>query len=102
MYLFRAYVYKITAPDGRVYIGQTVDLKRRMSEYKRGKSNKQPALHKSLQSYGFENHEVEVLFSGSLTKKELDVMEKAYIRKYNSENPQYGLNSTFTVIHYKK
>lgn len=94
MYLFRTFIYRVTSPDGKVYIGQTVDLKRRLSEYKRGAVDKQPALQKSLKNFGFETHEVEVLFSGSLTKQELNAMEKAYIRKYDSENPDHGLNRT--------
>lgn len=94
MYLFRTFIYKVTAPDGKVYIGQTVDLKRRLSEYKRGSVGKQPALQKSLKNFGFETHEVEVLFSGPLTKKELNAMERAYIRKFDSENPDRGLNRT--------
>lgn len=94
MNYFRTFIYKLTAPDGKVYIGQTVDLKRRLSEYKRGDVKKQPALRKSLENFGFDTHEVEVLFSGPLTKQELNAMERAYIRKYNSENPSVGLNRT--------
>lgn len=32
----KAVIYKLTAPNGKVYIGQTIHFKRRMSNYKKG------------------------------------------------------------------
>jgi group I intron endonuclease len=96
MKLHQTFVYLLRSPDFRIYIGQTVDLKRRLSEYRRCQCAKQPKLQKAIQSFGFELFEVEVLFSGSVTKQELNALERAFIRKYDSENPLTGLNSTQT------
>lgn len=94
MKLATAFIYKITAPDGSVYVGQTVDIKRRLGEYRRLDCRKQPRLQTSLKKYGLALHDVEILFSGSVTKKELNALEAAYIRNYDACNPLTGLNST--------
>lgn len=54
-------IYKITNPNGKVYIGQSVNLKKRLNNYKNLKCEGQPALYRSLVKYGFENHEFKVI-----------------------------------------
>lgn len=49
-------IYKITSPNGRVYIGQTVNARRRHLDYCSKKANKQPALHRSIKKYGWDKH----------------------------------------------
>lgn len=96
MKLHQAFVYKLTSPDFRIYIGQTVDIKRRLSEYRIGQASKQKRLKASLDKFGLEMFDVEILFSGSVTKEELNAIERAFIRKYDAENPVTGLNGTQT------
>jgi group I intron endonuclease len=57
----KAWVYKITSPTGRVYIGSTVNLKVRMSAYKNLKCIEQPKLYRSLVKHGFEKHTVDII-----------------------------------------
>lgn len=54
-------IYKITSPSGKIYIGQSVDIRRRLKEYKKLKSYKQPKLHRSFLKYGFDSHIVEIV-----------------------------------------
>ncbi len=54
-------IYKITSPSNKVYIGQSLNIKRRFSEYKKLKCRGQKALYWSLNKYGFENHFFEIL-----------------------------------------
>lgn len=54
-------IYKITSPSNKVYIGQSLDIERRFSEYKKLKCKGQKALYWSLNKYGFENHFFEIL-----------------------------------------
>ena len=54
-------IYRITNPNGSVYIGQAVDLERRISEYKRLHCKHQPAIYNSLLKYGFDKHKVDIL-----------------------------------------
>jgi len=55
-------IYKITNPKGRVYIGQSVNLKKRRREYSHLQSCKnQKKLYVSLVKYGFSAHIFEVV-----------------------------------------
>jgi group I intron endonuclease len=55
-------IYKITSPSGKVYIGQSVDIKQRIRKYKcLYNTKKQVALYNSFKKYGYENHKVEVV-----------------------------------------
>lgn len=89
---YNTYIYKITAPNGLIYIGKTVDFKRRMSEYKRNDTKKQPRLKSSIDRFGWESHTVEILFEGPCIPEELRYLEQFYIRIHNSTDPKIGLN----------
>ena len=56
-------IYKITNPSGKVYIGQSVNIKNRLKQYQRCRSmnNIGPKIFYSLKKYGWENHTVQVL-----------------------------------------
>ena len=56
-------IYKITSPTYRIYIGQSKDLKRRVSEYRNMdvKLKSQTRLYNSLQKYGWENHQFDII-----------------------------------------
>lgn len=54
-------IYKITNPKGKIYIGCTIDYKRRLSEYRRLSMVGQVKLYNSLTKYGFDNHRFEII-----------------------------------------
>jgi group I intron endonuclease len=54
-------IYKITNPNGRVYVGITTNFKKRMSHYNKFDCVHQVALRKSLVKYGFSAHNIEVI-----------------------------------------
>lgn len=55
-------IYKITSPTKKVYIGQSVNIERRFSTYKRNNPiNKQPRLYSSFKKYGVESHKFEIV-----------------------------------------
>lgn len=64
-------IYKITNPNGKVYIGQSVEIERRLRAYKGNKCTGQHAILNSLQKYGFENHFFEVI-----EECEVDVLDR--------------------------
>jgi group I intron endonuclease len=49
-------IYKIISPSGKIYVGQTIDLDRRQTEYKRLQCIKQRKIYYSLSKYGWDNH----------------------------------------------
>ena len=53
-------IYKITNPSNKVYIGQSINIKKRFKDYKYLKS-KQTKIFYSIKKYGYENHFFEVI-----------------------------------------
>ena len=84
-------IYKIeNLINGKVYIGQSINIQERWNEHKlinsrtsknALKKQKYP-LYLAFQKYGLENFSFEVLEECSL--EELDTKEQFYIKKYNS------------------
>ena len=58
----KAYIYQITNPCGKIYIGSTVDLKDRIYRYKTAKLRSQFKIKHSIIKYGWDNHKFEVIF----------------------------------------
>jgi group I intron endonuclease len=54
-------IYKIINPKGKVYVGQTTNIKKREKTYSRLNCKKQPKLYNSLKKYGYENHTFEII-----------------------------------------
>lgn len=77
-------IYKITNPSGKVYIGQSWDIDRRFSFYKRLKCKGQILLYNSLCKYGYENHTLEIvhILSENSLQSDLDLWETFYWKRY--------------------
>lgn len=84
-------IYKITSPSGKVYIGQTVNLKVRLSIYRRCACPKQAKLFQSLKKYGFDSHKLEILQEAE--EEKLAELELHYIKFYDCVNE--GLNCSY-------
>ena len=55
------FIYMITSPTGRIYVGSTIDIDYRFSQYKRLQCKNQIKLYNSLIKHGFEKHNFEKL-----------------------------------------
>lgn len=84
-------IYKLTAPNGKSYIGQTKNLHKRHNNYKNLRCSEQPKLFYSLQKYGWENFSKEVLeYTDEIFA---DEVERYYIKKFDCVKK--GLNLQF-------
>jgi group I intron endonuclease len=54
-------IYKIVNPNGRIYIGQSTNIKVRWSKYKKLQCTDQPSLYNSLKKYSPEKHVFEII-----------------------------------------
>jgi group I intron endonuclease len=81
-------IYKITSPSGKIYIGQSIDIKRRFRYYNNLKCKQQPKLYNSFLKYGVDAHKFEII--ELCMQKYLNNMERYYQEKYNTVNS--GLN----------
>lgn len=85
-------IYIHTAPNGKMYIGQTNNIKKRWA----GNGNRyktQSLFHKAILKYGWNNIEHKII-STNLTKEEADFQEMFYISAYNTTNIKFGYNIT--------
>lgn len=89
------YIYKITAPNGAVYIGQTISLKDRKYAYRSNKFIKQTYLWNSCQKYNWNPMDTFEIIDECLCGKDkiyLNEKEIYWISYYDSFNN--GLNCT--------
>ena len=89
----KAGVYKITSPTGKLYIGETSDLKTRGKSYLNpNKIKKQRGIYNSLVKYGVDSHNFEVLILCEV--EDLKEYERYYQEFYDTINK--GLNCFYT------
>jgi len=89
----KSFIYKITSPSGKVYVGQTTDLPRRKSRYRRLDCKQQPKVFNSIVKYTWELHIFEVIEELIDSDKiSLNEREQYWISYYDSMNN--GLNCT--------
>jgi hypothetical protein len=82
-------IYKITNPKGKIYVGQSVNIKRRFTHYKNLKEIKsQKKIYYSIKKYGYDQHKFEIL--EICNRDELNEKEKHWIKFYDCCNT--GLN----------
>ena len=79
--------------NGKIYIGKTNNLPKRIREHTRYDVNNNLMFHKAIKSYGEENFEWEVIDQTDDLQK-ANELESYYIKKYNSFKPN-GYNMTF-------
>lgn len=83
-------IYKITSPSKRIYIGQSVNIKKRLYQYKFNLAHEQPKLNNSFLKYGVKNHKFEVVTECDIL--ELNKLEIYYIDLFNAVHQRFGLN----------
>lgn len=84
------YIYKITNPKGRVYIGQSINIENRYNKYFNNNVKSQIKITRSISKYGFSSHVFEIIDYSLLGKKDLNTKETYWINYFNSMTK--GLN----------
>jgi group I intron endonuclease len=81
-------IYKITSPSNKIYIGQSHNIEKRKSNYKRLVCKAQPKIYNSLKKYGFDNHQFEIIHElpNDVEQIILDNYEEFYIELYKNTN----------------
>lgn len=54
-------IYKITSPSKKVYVGQSINIEKRFTHYKRLRCKSQLKIYRSLLKYGIDKHKFEVI-----------------------------------------
>lgn len=103
-----ACVYKLVFPNGKVYIGKSKDIGKRISVYERKVSGawaegRNTAVDVAMMEFGIESIDIEPMFIvtyvyGEDKDRDLDyalgIVEMRWIKEFDSSNPDRGYNST--------
>lgn len=54
-------IYKITSPSGKVYIGQSNNIRKRWAKYKALQCTKQGRIYNSFNKHGVDNHQFDII-----------------------------------------
>jgi group I intron endonuclease len=92
-------IYRIINPKGRIYVGQTICLLTRKSDYKRLKCKKQTRLYNSILKYGFNNHIFEILEVCNI--EDLSLRERYWQEYYEVIDKYKGLNCVLVNTKFK-
>lgn len=84
-------VYIYTFPNGKKYVGQTIQTLNNRAKQGEGYINS-PAVYNAIKKYGWDNIVIETFSCTS--KQEMNELEQHYIKLYNTTNNQYGYNLT--------
>lgn len=88
-------IYKITSPNGKIYIGQSINIPKRFNTYKTLNCKPQIMLYRSLVKYGYDSHRFEVLTT--CLEGELNRYERYFQDVYFGINPKKSLNCKLTT-----
>ena len=77
--------------NNKIYIGQSINIKSRLSSYGKPKKNPIQVIEKSIKKYGWNNFQCEIIYY-AISIDELNEKECYYIKTYNSTNRNIGYN----------
>jgi len=87
-------IYKITSPNNKIYIGQSVNIEKRFANYRNiNKSARQKKLNASFKKYGIESHIFQIIEECSI--ENLNIRERYWQDFYNVVSKE-GLNCQLT------
>lgn len=94
------YLYIGQSPSGKVYIGQSINFKRRLNTHESlARLGKKSPLYNAMRKYG-EDFKWQVL--GQADRSVIDHAEEFLIRSYRSNEPAYGYNIMAGPSDYRK
>jgi len=91
-------IYKITSPNGKIYVGQTTNFSKRKNYYKNGAKPYQVRIYNSLQKHGYDAHSIE--FIEECLVEKLNERER-YWQDFYEVIGENGLNCRLTATNDK-
>lgn len=82
----------IENPVGKVYVGQATNLRKRINNYRYVRAKENTLILNSIKKYGFHSHKFTILALCGVS--ELNNQERYFIRLYNANEREHGLNLT--------
>ena len=85
-------IYKITNPNGKIYVGQSINIEKRLKQHRFGHDGKKTRIYNSIKKYGWISHTTEILEECEI--KLLNEKERYWQEYFNSF--ERGLNAMLT------
>lgn len=86
-------IYKLISPSEKCYVGQTCNISKRFSKYKKESKNRSYAIDSAITKYGWDNFQKEIL-EEKISEDKIDNLERFYIAELNTLSPNgYNLES---------
>lgn len=85
-----AYIYVLTSPSGKKYVGQTVNINKRFENYRNLRRTSQIKLAKAIVKYGWDNFTKEIYEYKNISNEALNYIEIRNIHEYDSFNNGYN------------
>lgn len=83
-------IYKIISPTGKIYIGRSVNVKKRLREHVNASNSTH--IGRSILKHGYDSHMFEVVCYTINDNDLLNKLEMFFIDYYKSTDPKIGLN----------
>lgn len=95
--MLKGYIYRLTSPSNKVYIGQSIDVKKRFNRYKNLHCKNQTKLYRALIKYGFDKFKIDIIKTIESDNKQglqtlLNEWEILFIEQYNSNKIGYNVS----------
>ena len=90
------YIYKVTSPNGKIYVGQTINLKHRRSAYRTNNFKKQIKLWRNCQTYNWNPLDTLEIIEECICENDKTVLNEReiyWIKELRAFGPK-GLNCT--------
>ena len=89
-------IYKLTSPNGKIYIGRTCNFDDRMAQHKYESTvtRRNYPLYKAIRKYGWENFTKEIIVK-NLNQETAELLEEILIKQFNSV--KIGYNSSYNT-----
>lgn len=86
------YIYRLTSPSGRSYIGLSKDVRKRWSEHQlSARNNESNTLHKAIRKYGWNSFNKEVIATGLYVN--IKFLEISAIYIFDTFNKGYNMTT---------
>jgi len=82
-------IYKLTSPSGKSYIGQSVNVERRMIKYKNANCKAQYGIYNAILKYGFDSFKLEIIHELDESDNVIDILNKLEESEIRIQNTMY-------------
>ena len=91
-------IYKITNPNGKIYVGQSINIENRLKQHRFGHDGKKTRIYNSIKKYGWDSHTIDILEECEIEL--LNERERYWQEYFNSF--EKGLNAMLTETSAKR